>query len=189
MALGKNLDKIHAMKIAVLFVYFCILAYVLWTYDVGYIILPILVLSAIIWFLYEYSQGVKRPRLNAAFEIGLFLMIFDFIVENAGALFDLWQVGQSALHVIFVPVEIMALCLIGGTAWALAQPKKFGRMDTALDIALFSVFGALGEFLLIKNGIMFYSGGWTSIHAFLGYFITWCLLHYLRYKVVPIIFK
>jgi len=183
------LDKNHATKIGILFVYFCILAYILWTYDVGYIILPILVLSSIAWLLYEYSHGVKQAVLNAASGIGLFLMLFDFIVENVGAFFGLWQVGTSALFVIFVPIEIMALCLIGGTAWALAQPKKFSRMDSVLDIMLFSAFGTLGEFLLIKNGIMTYSGGWTSIHAFIGYFITWCLLHYLRYKVVPIIFK
>jgi len=183
------LDKNHAMKIGILFVYFCILAYILWTYKIGYVILPILVLSSIAWFLYEYSRGVKQTVLNAAFEIGLFLMLFDFIVENVGAFFGLWQVGTSALFVSFVPIEIMALCLIGGTAWALAQPKKFGKMDTALDIALFSMFGTLGEFLLIKNGIMSYSGGWTSLHAFLGYFITWCLLHYLRYRVVPVVIK
>jgi hypothetical protein len=184
-----DIDKSHAKKIGFLFIYFLILAYLLWTYNIGEIILPILVLSAILWFFLEYLTGVKQKDLNAAFEIGLFLMLFDFAVENIGGLMDLWQVTQTAFHVIFVPIEIMALTLIGGTAWALAQPKKFNKINSALDILLFSIFGAAGEFLLIKNGMMFYSGGWTSIHAFLGYFITWSILHYLRYKIVPIIWK
>lgn len=179
------LDKPHATRLVVLFVYFLLLAFILWKYDVGYIILPVLVASAVIWFIYEYTRGVKKKALNAAFEIGLFLMLFDFVVQNLGALLDLWQVVDTALHVIYVPIEIMALTLIGGTAWALAQPKNFNRINSALDVLLFSVFGAAGEFLLIKNNVMFYSGGWTSLHAFLGYFITWSILHYLRYNVVP----
>lgn len=182
-------NKTHVMKLGVLFIFFLILAFFLWNYDVGYIILPVLLAAAVIWFIYEYTRGVKKKDLNTAFEIGLFLLLFDFAVENIGAILEFWQVTKTVFHVIYVPIEIMALTLVGGAAWALAQPKKFNKMNSALDILLFSVFGAAGEFLLIKNNIMFYSGGWTSIHAFLGYFITWCILHYLRYRVVPIVRK
>lgn len=184
-----DINRNHGLHIAILFIFFIILALWLWQFDVGYPILPILVASALVWFVYEYVHGINKKELNSAFEIGLFLMLFDFAVENLGAVFGLWEVTESLFKVIHVPIEIMALTLIGGTAWALAQPKKFNKINSALDILLFSVFGAVGEFLLIKNGIMFYSGGWTSIHAFLGYFITWNILHYLRYNVVPLVWK
>jgi hypothetical protein len=184
-----DLEKTHATKLGILFIFFVILAYILLNFEIGYLVLPVLLVSAVIWLIYEYSRGVKKKNLNAAFEIGLFLLLFDFAVENLGALFDLWQFTETMMHVITVPIEIMGLTLIGGTAWALAQPKKFNRINSAFDILLFSLFGMVGEFLLIQNGMMFYSGGWTSAHAFLGYFITWSILHYLRYRVVPIIWK
>jgi len=176
-------DRPHAARLGVLFVYFCLLAYALWNYPVGYQILPVLVLSAAVWLLYEYFQGPKMGELSSAAFIGLFLMIFDFIVQNAGAALGLWQVTETALHVMYVPIEIMLLTLIGGTAWALAQPKRFGLIDSALDIALFSVFGMVGEFMLIRNGVMLYSGGWTSAYAFAGYLATWCALTWLRYRI------
>jgi len=175
-------DKPHAAKLSVLFAYFCLLAYVLWNFQIGYVILPLLVASAIAWLLYEYSRGRKPAELRAAAFIGLFLMLFDFAVQNAGGALGLWQVTQTALRVIYVPIEIMLLTLVGGTAWALAQPKRFGLVDSALDIALFSVFGMVGEFLLIRNGVMLYSGPWTSALAFAGYFATWCILTWLRYR-------
>ena len=149
-----NLDKNHAFRIGILFVFFTIVAFSLWAFQADARILLFLVLSAIVWFAFEYAQGVSRKQLNAAFEIGLFLMLFDFAVENLGAVFGLWGVTQSAFKVIHVPIEIMALALIGGMAWALAQPKKFSRANSALELLLFSVFGMAGEFLLIKNGIM-----------------------------------
>jgi len=178
-----NLDRPHAAKLGVLFAYFCLLAYALWNYPVGYQILPVLVLSAAAWLLYGYSRGPKPAELRAAAFIGLFLMLFDFAVQNAGAALGLWQVTLTAFHVLHVPIEIMLLTLIGGTAWALAQPKKFGLIDSALDIALFSVFGMVGEFMLIRNGVMSYSGGWTPAYAFAGYLVTWCMLTWLRYRI------
>jgi hypothetical protein len=176
-------DRLHAAKLSVLFAYFCALAFILWNFQVGYPILPILVLSAAVWLLYEYSLGRSAADLKDAALIGLFLMLFDFAVQNAGGALGLWQIRQTALHVVYVPIDIMLLTLIGGTAWALAQPKRFNPIDSALDIALFSVFGMIGEFLLMKNGIMMYSGGWTSAYAFAGYLVTFIALTWLRYRV------
>jgi len=177
------LEKPHAYKLLGLFMYFCLLAYMLWRFDIGYAILPLLVLSAIGWLEYEWQKDPKHLAPVDAVKIGFFLMVFDFAVENAGASLGLWHVVESGLFVLAVPIEIMLLALFGGTAWALAQPKKFSRINSALDIALFSVFGMIGEFLLIKNGIMEYSGGWTSLHALAGYVITWCILLFVRYRV------
>jgi hypothetical protein len=183
---GMAIDKEHLFRVAVLFLYFCTVAFLLWAYDLGYIILPILVISAALWLIIEFFHGVKKKDLYAALEIGLFLMVFDFIIENFGAALGFWQTTKTALPVIHVPIEIMLLTLIGGTAWALAQPKEFSRINSALDIVLFSVFGALGESLLIKNQVMVYMSGWNPVFAFLGYFITWSMLHYLRYRAVPV---
>jgi len=184
-----DLDQTHLKKLGFLSAYFIILAFLLWNHVLADLILHLLVISALIWFFYEYLQKRSPAELNIAFELGIFLMLFDFIVENAGAVLGLWQVVQTTFHVAYVPIEIMALTLIGGAAWALAQPGKFTRINSAIDILFFSAFGALGEYMLIKNNIMHYANGWTSMHAFLGYFITWSLLHYLRYRVLPLIRK
>ena len=179
-----DLDKAHARKLAVLFAYFCMLAYLMWGYDVGYAILPALVLSAAAWLGYECSRRPKIAELRSAAAIGMLLSLFDFGVQNLGALLGFWQVTGTALHVGYVPVEIILLALIGGTAWALAQPKSFSRLDSILDIALFSTFGMLGEALLVKNGIMRYAGGWNPACALLGYIATWCLMTCLRYAAL-----
>ena len=81
------------------------------------------------------------------------------------------------MHVGYVPIEIMLICLIGGAAWALAQPRKFNLANATADTLLFTAFGAIGEFVLIRNGIMHYYPPWTSVFAVLGYFITWVILH------------
>lgn len=172
------MDKMHITKIGILLVYFSLLAILLYYATPGYVILPALVASAVVWLAIECRlNNCDRRLMKAAVLMGLFLMLFDFAVENLGGYFNLWQVKLTVLHVGYVPIEIMLVCLIGGAAWALAQPKKFHWINTAADIALFSIFGALGEFLLIRNGIMFYYPPWTSVLAVIGYFITWVLLH------------
>ena len=79
------MDKQHLSKLGILLVYFCILAVLFYYLTPGYVILPILVASAIIWYAVEYKKNEKDLRLlSAAFFMGLFLMIFDFAVENIG---------------------------------------------------------------------------------------------------------
>lgn len=147
------LDRQHLTRIVVLFIYFTVLGYYFYNYAPGYVIWPILVGSAIVWFGAEYYQNIKNTALvKNAFLLGFFLMVFDFIVENIGATLNLWRVSVTTFPVIAVPIEVMLLCLIGGTAWALAQPKKFNQYNAILDILLFSIFGMIGEFTLIQNG-------------------------------------
>lgn len=178
-----SVDYVHLLKVAGLFVYFSILAYLFLIVRPGWYIWPILILSAIAWLSIELS-GKRRSReeIKSAFFLGLFLMIFDFAVENLGGYFGYWQVGSTLFHVGYVPIEVMFLTLIGGMAWALAQPRAYSFKSSLVDILLFSVFGAIGESVLRFNGVMFYADGWTHFHAFAGYAITWIILHYLRYK-------
>lgn len=145
----------------------------------------ILLLLAIIWFLIELKINWKRKKeIKKALIIGLFLMVFDFIFENSGFYLGLWQSSYSLFFVLTVPIEIMGVTLLGGTAWALHLPRKFNRMYSVLDILVFSIFGTLGEFILLNNGVMTYLDGWTSVYAFFSYMLTWIILHTLKYKVL-----
>ena len=177
------MDKLHLKKVFILGSYFSLLALVFWFFKLEYFIWPILIFSSIIWFLYEYSTGGKSILKQAIF-LGIFLMAFDFIVENAGGFLGFWSVDVSLFYVGYVPVEVMLLILVGGTAWAMAQPKKIYTVNVAADVLLFTLFGALGEFVLIRNGMMKYSNGWISLYALLGYFVTWLMLHFVWQKFI-----
>ena len=71
----------------------------------------------------------------------------------------------------------------GGTAWALYLPRRFDLWHSFLDCLAFAFFGALGERLLIGQVLFVYQQWWTSYDAFVAYFVTWVILHYLRYRV------
>jgi hypothetical protein len=143
-----------------------------------------LIILAAIWAVYETAKPYKKDLRKSAFLLGLFLMIFDFVVENLGYFGGLWTSPRSAYPVISVPIEIIALTLIGGYAWAMHLPRKFNKAYFCFEILIFGFFGALGEFLLIKNGMMIYTNGWTSVYAFLGYVGTWIVLFAVWYKLV-----
>jgi len=159
-------------------------AFWLLTPNAGLITYAILVLGAIIWLIYETAQKKNRHLIKHGILMGIFLMIFDFIVENIGFFAGLWTSPQSLYSVISVPIEIMALTLIGGTAWAIHLPQKFDKAYVIFESLIFGFFGALGEYLLILNSMMVYTNGWTSAHAFFGYIITWLILFWVWYKVI-----
>lgn len=152
----------------------------------GYLILDI---CAVGWFLLEYFFTEVRNIIKKALILGLFLMSFDWLFENFGALINLWETHGSLFSIGAVPIEIMFLALIGGTAWAMHLPKKFNRVFAFFECLIFAFYGALGEYLLIKNNLMTYitrntSFIWRSLHAFTAYFITWIILFTLWYKVI-----
>lgn len=170
-----------------LVILFSILAFVLYfsliPSDAIYLLL---VFCAFVWLLAEMKLRRNWRMLKKAFLVGLFLLVFDFLVQNGGWLTGLWETHRSAFTIGIVPIEIMALCLIGGTAWALYLPAKYDRLHTFMDILVFAVYGAFGEYLLRVHGLMSYYGWWNAGWAFLSYAITWVILHYLRYKVVRV---
>lgn len=152
----------------------------------GRLIYLLLVLCSFGWLLFELKHHAQGRNVMNAFLTGLSLMVFDFAVENTGGFLGYWTTYGSILPVYYVPVEIMLVCVAGGMAWALYLPREFNRGYSLLDVLLFSFFGALGEALLIRNGLMAYTGGWTSVHAFFGYLVTWVLLHFIRYRVLEV---
>ncbi|MBI1973226.1 hypothetical protein HYS54_00290 [Candidatus Micrarchaeota archaeon] len=149
------------------------------------LIWPALLVGTFSWFSYEV--GKHRTRLVyvlKALLLGAFLVVFDFAVENAGAILGFWTVKQSALHVMAVPVEVMILIFFGAAAWAMHVPEKRNWLYMLFDSLNFGFFGALGEFILLQNQMMEYSNGWTSMHAFAGYFVTWLILFALWWLVL-----
>jgi len=165
---------------------FSIIAVLFWilTPNAGLFLYGILVFTAFLWFVYETRKEKKRPIIKYAILLGLFLMVFDFMVENAGFFARFWTSPNSLFPVIAVPIEIMVLTFIGGYSWAMHLPLKFEKIYMLFEVLIFGFFGALGEYLLILNGMMIYTSGWTSIHAFLGYTITWIILFGVWYKVI-----
>ena len=154
------------------------------TPNTGFITYAILVGAAFVWLLYETSQKDKRLMIKQALLLGLLLMIFDFVIENVGFFAGLWTSPRSIFSIMAVPIEIMVLTFIGGYAWGMHLPLKFDKLYMLFEILIFGFFGALGEYLLILNGMMVYKNGWTSINAFFGYAITWIILFYVWYKVI-----
>ncbi len=154
------------------------------TPNAGFVTYVTLVSLAFIWFLYETAKKKKRSIIKPALLLGVFLMVFDFMVENLGFFAGFWTSPRSIFPVIAVPIEIMALTFMGGYAWGMHLPLKFDRAYMLFETLIFGFFGALGEYLLILNGMMIYRGGWTSIHAFFGYVGTWIILFGVWYKVI-----
>jgi hypothetical protein len=167
-------------KLALLTAYFLVLAVVLYSVNLGQLSWYVVLASALVWFGLEASEN--RGRTTSAMEIGAFLLIFDFIFENSGWLAGLWYT-KSEFHVGVVPLQVMGIAFFGGTAWALYLPRKFNLWHSLADCLVFATFGALGERLLIGQVLFVYQQWWTSYDAFAAYFLTWVVLHCVRYRV------
>ena len=180
-------NAIRDPKVMYLIILFIFAYFALWfSLPVGRGAWMFLVMAALAWFVVELKLNWSEPeRIKKAVYIGLFLMLFDFAVENSGKTLGYWMSFQSSHFFLAVPVEVMLICVMGGAAWALYLPRKFNLAHSVLDIFTFALFGSLGEYLLGRNGLLIYSGGWTSLHAFAGYGATWIILHYIRYNVLP----
>lgn len=161
---------------------FLVLGFVFYAYLPGPIIWLLLDAAALGFLLVEVKLNSWALAKKMA-SVGAFLCIFDFAFENAGSLLGYWFSTDSALFVLHVPLEIIFLTFVGGVAWAMYLPKKFDPIFSIADIALFALFGALGEWVLIQNGMMHYYQGWTSLHALISYALTWIVLHAVRYEL------
>lgn len=175
-----DFDKKELSVLIPLLVYFVFLGLLFYYANVGQWAWNILVVSALGWFIIEARGNSKK--LGNAMKVGAFLLIFDFIIENLGWISGLWHT-ISAWHVGTVPLQVMGIAFFGGTAWAIHMPKKFNMKTVALNCLVFGFFGALGEWLLIKQGLFVYTLWWTSIWAFVAYFLTWVILIFVRYRI------
>ncbi|MDE1761854.1 MAG: hypothetical protein KGH59_01315 [Candidatus Micrarchaeota archaeon] len=170
----------ESVTLALLFAYFIVLGALFYFGMPGQLSWDILLVSAIIWLGVE-ARG-NSGRLGNALKIGLFLMVFDFIFENSGWVLGLWQT-HSSFAIGVVPIEVMGIAFFGGAAWALYLPRKFRLWHSLADCTVFALFGSLGEWMLIRQGLFVYKLWWTSELAFVAYFGTWVILHFVRYRV------
>jgi hypothetical protein len=168
-------------KLGLLTSYFAILALVLFEVPLGQVSWYVILASALVWFGLEVRENAGR--VSEAMKVGAFLLVFDFIFENSGWLAGLWYT-KSQVAVGVVPLQVMGIAFFGGTAWALYLPKKFSLGHSFADCLVFGTFGALGERLLIGQVLFVYQQWWTSYDAFAAYFLTWVILHYVRYGVL-----
>lgn len=177
------MKKENVMKLAGKVVIFSIIGVFFWllTPNTGYAIYATLMFGAFLWLFYELI--LRKERIYPAILLGIFLMLFDWIFENLGAVYGLWTTHQSQLLVWSVPIEIMIVTLVGGTAWAMHLPKKIKKEFVIIESLIFAFFGSLGEYLLIQNYVMVYSGGWISAYAFISYFISWLILFWI-WKII-----
>ena len=173
-------------KLIVKTIVFLIIGLFFWflTPNAGLITYATLITLALLWLIYEIVKKKEKPIIKQALLLGLFLMVFDFIVENIGFFAGFWTSPQSIFPVISVPIEIMILTLIGGSAWSMHLPLKPSKLFMAFEVLIFAFFGALGEYLFILNNMMIYKDGWMSIHAFISYLVTWIILFAVWYRII-----
>lgn len=172
------MGTLEARKLAFLTVYFVLLGIILYVSPLGQVSWYVILLSALVWFGLEAREN--RGRISDAMKVGAFLLVFDFIFENSGWLAGLWYT-ESQFAVGVVPLQVMGIAFFGGAAWALYLPRRFNLWHSAADCLVFALFGALGEWLLIGQVLFVYQQWWTSVYAFIAYFLTWVILHYVRY--------
>ncbi len=171
----------ESTELSVLVGYFILLGLLFYFVHVGQLAWWILLASAIVWFALEVYLNKSRS-LPKAMAVGLFLLVFDFIFENTGWVFGLWHtISQFAVGV--VPLQVMGIAFFGGTAWAMRMPRKFNAMHSLASCFVFALFGSLGEWLLIRQGLFVYAPAWNSLFAFISYFITWLMLIAVRYAL------
>lgn len=177
---GRRTGTPELGKLALLAAYFAFLAALFYFVRLGQLSWAILAASALAWFAIE--ANANRGRVGNALRIGALLLVFDFIFENSGWILGLWET-RSIFAAGVVPLEVMGIALFGGAAWALYIPRRFNMAHSLADSLVFALFGALGEWLLIGQGLFSYKLWWNGAFAFAAYFLTWALLHFARYRV------
>lgn len=122
----------------------------------------------------------KRQALNRAVKLGLFLLAFDFIFESAGLLLGYWHTSGSILQLMAVPLEVAFIAFLAGCAYAMLFPPKFDwKLGVASSLPI-AVVGTGIEAILVGQGALVYTGGWTSYHTLVAYFAAFLLMHWVN---------
>lgn len=119
----------------------------------------------------------KKQVMSRAMKLGLFLFAFDFIIENAGLLLGYWHTCGSVLQLMAVPLEVALIAFLAGCAYALLFPPKFDWSLGAASSLLIAVVGTGIEAIIVGQGVLVYTGGWTSYHTLAAYFAAFLLMH------------
>ncbi|MEM3369712.1 MAG: hypothetical protein QXE90_02565 [Candidatus Micrarchaeia archaeon] len=120
----------------------------------------------------------KLKELNSrAIKLGIFLLVFDFIFENLGLLLGYWYTSGSILQLGAVPIEVMGIAFCAGFTYAVLFPRKFDTKLGFFSSVWIAAAGTAIEAILVSQGVLMYTGGWTSLHAFVSYFAAFMIMH------------
>ncbi len=119
----------------------------------------------------------RKFALSRATKMGFFLFAFDFVFENLGLILGYWNTSGSLFQIGAVPIEVMVIAAAAGYAYAIVFPRKFSWETGFYTSLLIAAAGTAIEAILNNFGVLTYTGGWTSMHAFVSYFGTFFLMH------------
>jgi len=131
----------------------------------------------------EKKKEKKRVELKLFAVMGLFLAVFDFVVETTGGLLGLWTTTGSVFALGFVPVEVFFIAFAAGVAYRIVFPREFLLAFGVASSLLIAVVGTGIESLLLDAGLLHYAGGWTSWHALAAYFATFFVMHIVNSRL------
>ncbi len=145
---------------------------------VGMTLWIFLLIAAIsIWAIAYYLVRPNKETKRRAVALGLFLLIFDYIFENIGYQLGLWEASGSIYRLLAPPIEVMVVAFLSGYTYSLIFPKKFDWNIGLSSSLLIAVVGTAFEAILVGQNLLTYTGGWTSYHALISYFVTFLMLH------------
>ena len=131
-----------------------------------------------------YSQLVgwwkkdQKKILRHGLMLGLILAVFDWVFENAGAIFGYWHTAGSNLFLGAVPIEVFFIALCAGAFYNWVAPKQFSWLLAVASSVVIGVMGSGIEASLAEQGLLVYTGGWTSAHALVAYFLVFLGMYF-----------
>ncbi len=130
-----------------------------------------------------FPQRKKRVDVKQFAALGLFLALFDFVVETAGGLLGFWSSSGSVLALGFVPIEVFFIAFAAGVAYRIVFSPTFSLAFGVASSLLIAVVGVGIESVLLGEGLLHYANGWTSWHALVAYFATFLVMHVINSRV------
>lgn len=149
--------------------------FTLWTY---LLIVAVGIFGCIVSAMRPSKEHVKKAAL-----LGLFLALFDFVFENAGASAGLWYSQGAPFYLLAVPIQVFLIAFLAGAAFHLVLPARKDALYMTSTALLIAAIGAGIESILLDHGLLSYVGGWTSTHAVLSYWAVFMLLHLVNLKL------
>ena len=142
--------------------------------------LILLITSIVIWIGLVFTRKIGENDRKKAIILGIALAVFDFIFESIGAMTDLWTTSGSIFSLGAVPVEVAIIAFFAGFVYSIILPKNLNMKLGLLFTFIIAVAGASIELVLLSNGLVSYSGWWSSYHAVVSYFIVFYGLYKLN---------
>ncbi len=133
----------------------------------------------ILWVLIYYFKP-KQDKLRQMLKMGLFLAVFDLVFQTIGLYLGYWHTLNSLFSLgPAVPIEVFLIAICAGAALNLLL-QRFSLKVTLPTSFLVASGGTWIEAMLVNSGNLVYTGGWTSFHAFIAYWIVFFFLQWVN---------